>query len=224
VKDLKSKKRRVLIVDDHPIVCEGLRRLIDDERDLVVCGEASSIKSALAVMADCVPDLVVVDLLLGKDSGVDLIKRIREANSKTPILVVSVLDELQFAARVFRAGANGYVMKQETMEQLLLAMRTLLSGQHFASAAVLNSMLGEMSGHVRSRTSRIDLLSERELEVLRLLGMGLSTANIAGRLFVSKKTIESHRLRIKQKLGANTVSELVASSARWLETGAFSLG
>jgi DNA-binding NarL/FixJ family response regulator len=214
-----NRKRRVLIVDDHPIVREGLRALINQQTDLETSGEAADTAQALAAMAEALPDIALVDIALGRESGLDLISAIKARHADLPILAISMHDEQLFAERALQHGANGYIMKHEATDLLLTALRQVLDGRPFVSPAVTERMLrGVSSRSPVGPRHGIERLSDRELEVFRLLGLGLSTIDIAGQLGISQKTVESHRLRLKDKLGVETSSQLVVLAARWLAT------
>lgn len=213
---------RILLVDDHPIVRLGLTRLIDREPDLVVCGEAKDIRGAIEGLATMKPDLVVVDITLEDGSGIQLIKDIKARQRDLPVLVLSMHDELLFAERVLKAGGSGYVMKQESPEVLLAAVRQVLSGDVCFSASVASRLLrGLAQGRSPSVIGPIQSLSDREFEVYELFGKGKSTREVAKMLHLSVKTIETHRERVKAKLGLKTAVELIRHSAEWVrEEGA----
>ncbi len=213
---LVRPRRRILIVDDHAIVREGLRGLIDREPDLTVSAEAATLTDALKSCDESRPDAVIVDLALGSDSGLDLIKRLRERHADLPILALSMHSENLYAERVLRSGGTGYVMKEEATSLLLVALRQVLGGGIFVSQKVTDRMLRAFSSHAHERSSGIERLSDRELEVFRLLGSGLGTAQIAEQLHLSQKTVETHRTRIKEKLGLETATEVVVQAATWV--------
>jgi DNA-binding NarL/FixJ family response regulator len=192
-------RHRIAIVDDHELVRRGLRELISAETDLEVCGEAADAPSALTLMRDTRPDLMVVDVILEKGSGLELIKQLRAWNPEQKILVSSMHEDELFAGRAMQAGARGYVNKQEPTERLLEAMRSILEGRIYLGSA-------PAAPHEPRELGR---LSDRELEVLGLIGEGLTTTEIAERLQLSSKTIDSHREHIKSKLGIRTMNELV---------------
>lgn len=202
--------RKVLVVDDHPIVRQGLTLLIDREPDLVVCGEAASVNEARALISERSPDVVVVDLSLQDSDGLELIKDIRSKRQEMPVLVLSMHDEAIYAERMLCAGANGYIMKQAASEQLLTALRRVLSGGVYVSEAVGAGMIARFTaGGARQVSDPIERLSNRELQIIKLIGQGNGTREIANSLNLSVKTIESHRQRIKKKLNIQTSPKLV---------------
>jgi DNA-binding NarL/FixJ family response regulator len=201
---------RVLIVDDHPIVRQGLARLINDESDLSVCAEADTMKGALEQIGATHPDIAVVDLSLGRESGLELIKDIRVRHPKLPVLVLSMHDETLYADRVIRAGAMGYIMKDEASDRVANAIRQVLAGQVFLSETLSSTLLKRIARRDgTSDRSPVERLTDRELQVLRLIGKGLGTRQVAEQLHISVKTIENHRERIKEKLEVTTSTELV---------------
>ena len=207
---------RVLIVDDHPIVRQGLRRLIDQEEDLSVCGEAEDVKEARDAIQALSPDAVILDISLKNSDGVDLLKELRIRRLKTPVLVLSMHDESIYAERLLSAGANGYIMKQEASDRFLAALREVLSGGIYVSDAV-RSKIANSAATEDVVDDPIARLSNRELQVFNLIGQGLSTREIADKLNLSVKTIESHRLTIKEKLNIDSATQLVRYAVRWTE-------
>jgi len=214
-----TKARKVLLVDDHPIVREGLRGLLSQDLEFVVCGEAADIDDALAQFRTVRPDAVIVDISLGRESGLELIGLLRKESREIGILALSMHDEMTYAERALRHGANGYVMKHEATERLLEALRRVLSGKVFVSASVADRMLTTLAKSGKPERYSVDRLTDRELEIFRLVGMGVRSAEIAERCGVSQKTIETHRVRIKAKLGVETASELVILAASWVRDG-----
>lgn len=208
----------VLIVDDHPIVRKGLAQLISHEPDMNVCGDAEDVEQALAQVARLHPDIVIVDLTLKKLSGLDLIRQLQNLQPDLATLVLSMHDESLYAERALRAGARGYIMKQEGTDKLVTAIRTVLAGDIYVSERMAARMLGKLVGGRSSEApgSVMDRLSDRELEVFELLGRGLSTRQVAERLNVSVKTIESHREHIKQKLQLRNANELIQHATQWV--------
>lgn len=214
------QKRRILLIDDHPILREGLRVLIDQQPDLEVCGEASDVDTALRLVRDAGPDAIVVDISLGKESGLEVVQRARAQLPLVGILVLSMHDEMIYAERALRSGAGGYVMKQEATQQVIAALRSVLDGRMFVSPAVTERLLNTLARPTSSRPNySVDRLTNRELEVFRLIGTGVTSAEIANNLHISRKTVETHRTRIKEKLGAATAAELVIQAATWLRDG-----
>jgi DNA-binding NarL/FixJ family response regulator len=216
-KSCKDKKR-VLVVDDHPMMRQGLAQLIENESDLVVCCEADTAGQALDVVSLKKPDLALVDLSLPDKSGLELIKDIRALRPDLPILVVSMHDEAIYAERVLRAGGRGYIMKQEGGKKLLHAIRQVLSGQIYVSEKMSAKILEIFSGHrPQSSSSPVERLSDREFEVFQWIGQGKGTREIAQRLHLSVKTVEVHRANIKEKLKVQTGTDLVRYAIRWVE-------
>jgi len=211
-------RKRLLIVDDHPMMRTGLAQLIDNEADLKVCAEADNASQAITAVAKQKFDLALVDLSLPDKNGLELIKDLRTLNPELPILVVSMHDEMIYAERVLRAGARGYIMKQEGGQKFLQAIRRVLAGQIFVSEKMSARVLESLSGNVTDSTaSPVRRLSDREFEVFQLISQGFGTSNIATRLHLSIKTVEVHRANIKQKLNLTTATELVRYAVRWLD-------
>lgn len=208
---------RILVVDDHPLVRAGLRALIGDEPDLVVCCEAAGVSEALALVDDRRPDVAIVDLSLAEGSGLDLVRRLHARHPDTRLLVCSMHDESLFAARSLKAGAHGYVSKHEATERVVEAVHRVLAGGRYLSAAMTQRLADGDAGRVQTS---VDDLSNRELEVFALIGRGVSTAQIAQQLHLSVKTVETHRENIKRKLNLANGSELLRYAAQWtLENG-----
>jgi DNA-binding NarL/FixJ family response regulator len=213
----KEEKTRILMVDDHPIVREGMAQFLNAQADLNLCCEAGNAEDAMALFAACGPALAIVDISLGKDSGLDLIKALRRLSPGLKILAMSLHDELIFAERALRAGANGYLMKHEATANILLAVRRILSGGTYLSDAMharLAQILATRSG---ISASPIAGLSEREFEILHLLGLGFGTRQISEKLNRSVKTIETHRATLKEKLQLQSGADLVRFAGQWLE-------
>jgi DNA-binding NarL/FixJ family response regulator len=209
---------RVLLVDDHPIVLKGLRRLIESEDDLEVCAEAEGVREARAAMRKYQPDLVVVDISLKDGDGLELVKDLRAQYPALPVLVLSMHDESVYAERMLAAGANGYIMKQAASEQFMEALRKVLAGGIYVSDTIEARLArGTVRGEVPASQDPIGQLSNRELQILRMIGRGLSTRQVADTLNLSIKTIEAHRQRIKHKLGLKTGAQLVNFAVSWSE-------
>ncbi|MFZ0298455.1 MAG: response regulator transcription factor [Candidatus Sulfotelmatobacter sp.] len=209
-------KRRILVVDDHPIVRQGLALLINRESDLVVCGEAEEAMGALHVLASARPDVLIVDISLNGPDGLDLLKTIRTTHPTLPVLILSMHDESIYAERALRAGANGYIMKQEATEKVLVAVRRILIGEVYVSDGIANKMLKHyITGSGTLRSSSIAELSDRELEVFRLIGEGHGTRQIAEELHISIKTVESYQAHIKEKLSLRSARELMQHAIQW---------
>jgi len=213
------KKSRVFVVDDHPIVRQGLALLINRELDLVVCGEAEDAHTAMQAIATAKPDIMVVDISLNGPDGLDLLKDVRTRYPELPVLILSMHDESIYAERALRAGAQGYIMKQEATEKVLVALRRILSHEIYVSEHVANRMLQRyIGGHSPGRPSTIAGLTDRELEVFRLIGEGHSTRQIAEELHISVKTVESYQAHIKEKLSLRSARELVQHAIQWSTT------
>jgi DNA-binding NarL/FixJ family response regulator len=214
---LRDARRRVLIVDDHPLLREGLGKVINQQADLVVCGEAGDASGGLAAVAKCRPDVVIVDISLAEGSGLDLIKDLHARQPRLPVLVLSMHDENLYAERALGAGASGYVMKCEPTQAVLAALRKVLSGQTAVSENVVNRLVvRRVRGDRATGRSPADLLSDRELEIYRCLGEGHGTREIAAKFGVALSTVESYRASIKQKLNLRNATDLVSSAARFV--------
>jgi DNA-binding NarL/FixJ family response regulator len=213
-------RRTVFIVDDHPIVRQGLAQMINREPDLAVCGDAEDAGSAVRRIEAMKPDLVVVDISLNGPDGLDLLKDIRARDPHLPVLMLSMLDEAIYAERALRAGASGYIMKQEATEKVLTAIRRILDGEIYVSGRMANRMLHRFVGDAPSgNPSPIAELTDRELEVFRLIGEGHGTRQIAEELHISVKTVESYQAHIKEKLALKNSRELVQSAIQWTIAG-----
>lgn len=214
---VKEKKTRILLVDDHAVVRDGLRQLLEGEPDLAVCGEAGSAEQALEVAAQVKPNLAIVDISLGGANGIELIKNLRALQPDLQILVLSMHDEAHFAERALRAGASGYVMKREARDRIMEAIRTVCAGNIYVSDRLQKSMLHQyLHGSPGGEPSPISRLSDREVEVLTLLGRGASSKEIAERLHLSQKTVDSHRTHLKEKLNLGGATELVRFAFEWV--------
>jgi DNA-binding NarL/FixJ family response regulator len=211
-----TKKSRVFVVDDHPIVRQGLTVLINREADLTVCGEAEDAQSAIQFMTTARPDILVVDISLNGPDGLDLLKEVRMRYPDLPVLILSMHEESIYAERALRAGAQGYIMKQEATEKVLLALRRILSHEIYVSERIANRMLQRYIGSPSTgRPSSIADLTDRELQVFRLIGEGHSTRQIAEELHISVKTVESYQAHIKEKLSLRSARELVQHAIQW---------
>ena len=211
-----TKKSKVFVVDDHPIVRQGLALLINRESDLTVSGEAEDAQTAMQAVVAARPDIMVVDISLNGPDGLDLLKEIRMRYPDLPVLILSMHDESIYAERALRAGAQGYIMKQEATEKVLVALRRILSHEIYVSERIANRMLQRYIG---SRSTggppSIADLTDRELEVFRLIGEGHSTRQIAEELHISVKTVESYQAHIKEKLSLRSARELVQHAIQW---------
>src|SRR6202142_1521717 len=210
------RKNRILVVDAHPIVRQGLALLINQETDLLVCGEAEEASGAMHVLASSKPDILIVDISLNGPDGIDLLKNVRNAYPTLPVLILSMHDESIYAERALRAGANGYIMKQEATEKVLVALRRILAGEIYVSDRIGNHMLQHyIRGASPLPQSSVAELTDRELEVFRLIGEGHGTRQIAEELHLSVKTIESYQAHIKEKLALRNARELLQHAIQW---------
>lgn len=209
---------RVFIVDDHPLVRQGLAQIIDSQEDLELCGEAEDSPSAMKGVEQTKPDAIIVDISLQGNNGLELIKNIKAVHEEIPILVFSMHDESIYAQRALRAGAKAYVMKKESSDKIVEAIRKILKGEIYVSSRVADQVLHQIvNGPANTTASPIDRLTDRELEVVQLIGRGLSTREIAESLNLSVKTIESHRAHVKEKLSLRNATELVQFSVQWVD-------
>jgi len=217
-RDQTGAKARILLVDDHPLVLTGLAQVINSQADLTVCAEASTPAATLSAVAEHQPDLVVLDLRLKEGDGLELIKILKGQFPDLRILVLSQFDEAVYAERVLRAGAQGYLMKDQATGELLNAIRTVLDGEVYLNRTMASRLLQKrFTGQTRPRAGRVEKLSDRELEVLMLLGAGMSTRRIARQLGLSVKTIETYREHLKDKLNLPDATELVHFATNWVE-------
>jgi DNA-binding NarL/FixJ family response regulator len=211
----ENHKARVLLVDDHPVVLVGLTYLINQEPDMMVCGESNDAETALKAIETLKPDLAIIDISLKGTNGLDLIKKARTLWPELPILVLSIHDESLYAERSLRAGAFGYVMKQELTKKLVLAIRRVLRKEIYLMSTVLLSKI--FSRRSDKGSSPLEPLSDRELEIFLLIGRGYSTRQIAEQLNLSTKTIEAHREHIKEKLKLKNATELLQRAFQWVQ-------
>jgi DNA-binding NarL/FixJ family response regulator len=212
-------KKRILIVDDHPMMRQGLAQLIGAEQDLAVCGETENAGAALDAVRALKPDLVLADISLPGKNGLELIKDFQVLQPGLPVLVISMHDESLFAERVLRAGGRGYIMKQEGGKKLMQAIRQVLEGKIYVSEKISGGILEALSGsRAGGESSSMEKLTDRELEVFQLIGQGKGTRDIAEKLHLSVKTVDVHRANIKTKLKLNSASELVRYAVRWVES------
>jgi DNA-binding NarL/FixJ family response regulator len=215
-KTVDDNKTKILIVDDHPIVRQGLTELINQEDDLVVCEQAEDAAEAMGIIKKLKPDMAIVDISLKETSGMELIKDIKVKYPNLAVLALSMHDESLYAERALRAGAKGYVMKAEATEKVVTAIRKILSGQIYVSDRMAAKMVRKLvGGSPDVGVSAIERLSDRELEVFRLIGQGYGTRQIAERLHLSIKTIETYREHIKEKLNLADASELLQYAIQW---------
>jgi DNA-binding NarL/FixJ family response regulator len=214
----KAKEtKRIFIVDDHPVFREGVAALIHRAPELEVCGEADNAQQAFAAVEKLKPDLVLVDIGLPGKSGLELVHELHATAPGMFILAISMFEELLYAERVLRAGGRGYIMKQEGPEKVFQAIRHVLGGQVYLSEKMSGSIIDSLSGHGK-KPNAIGALSDRELEILRLVGHGHDSHDIARQLNLSFKTVDSHRGHIKQKLNFKSGTELICFAARWVAT------
>ena len=211
-------KRRVFLVDDHPAMRQGLEELVNQEEDLTVCGEAWDVSSALEGIQKTKPDIAIVDLTLKDSSGLDLVKDLKIRLAKLPVLILSMHHEDLYAERALRAGARGYIMKEATTENIITAIRQVLRGDLYLSPEVSSKMLKKIAGVGLSGSDPVESLSDRELEVFRLIGEGLRTRDIAEKLHLSVKTVESYREHIKIKLALENASKLTRRAVEWAQS------
>lgn len=220
----ETVKRRVFIVDDHPIVRNGLAQLINQEEDLEVCGEAGDAAGATEGILRHAPDIVLLDISLEGSSGLTVAKGLRTRGSDAAVLVLSMHDETVYAERALRAGVRGYIMKQARPDDVLKAIREVLAGGVYLSEQVKSRLVQDLLDGARPARDRrkpgVRRLSDRELEIYRMVGAGNSTRQIADHLKVSPKTVETHRENIKHKLGLKNATELLYHAIRWVEAGA----
>src|SRR5271156_3562982 len=206
----KIRKKNVFVVDDHPLLRQGLALMINREPDLTVCGEAEEAQAAMKAIAAKPPDILIADISLNGPDGLDLLKSIRTLYPDLPVLILSMHDESIYAERALRARANGYIMKQEATEKVLVAVRRILGGDIYLSDRMANKLLHQyISGASPDMSSRLSTLSDRELEVFRLIGEGRSARQIAEKLHLSIKTVETYQAHIKEKLSLQSGRELV---------------
>jgi DNA-binding NarL/FixJ family response regulator len=217
----KPIQRGILLVDDHPLLLEGLERLINAEPGIRVCGMAGDVQQALKMVETGKPDLVITDLTLPGRNGLELIKDLAATHPEIPIIVLSMHDEMIYAERVLRAGGRGYVMKDTPPESLLEAIRVVLDGGVFASNSVTSHLLRSLSGGKANAKPGFPLecLTDREMEVFDLIGRAISNHEIATRLGISPRTVDAHRSHIREKLGLADGSELTRHAIRWIEVG-----
>ena len=210
---------RIYIVDDHPLVRQGLSQVINNEADMEICGEAEDAPEAMKGVGPANPDAIIVDISLRGNNGLELIKNLKAIHENIPILVFSMHDESIFAQRALRAGAKAYVMKKESPTKVVEAIRRIIKGEIYVSPSVADQVLHQIVNGPSNATSSspIDRLTDRELEVVQLIGRGLSSREIAESLNLSVKTIESHRAHVKEKLNLRNATELVQFSVQWVD-------
>ena len=211
-----TRKSRVFLVDDHPLVREGLTNLINGQNDLAVCGEAEDSAGATTGIAETRPDIALIDISLKNESGLELVKKLESEFPLVALIVLSMHDEALYAERALRAGARGYVMKRETTKSMLTAIRRVLGGDIYVSDRVVDVMARRLgSSRKAAASSPVERLSDRELEIFRLLGQGRTTSQIAEDLRLSLKTVQAYCARAKEKFGVNSLTELLRAAIRW---------
>ncbi len=211
-----ARKRSVFIVDDHPLVREGLTNLVNGQSDLTVCGEAKNSAEAIAGIAKELPDVAIIDISLTNESGLELIKNLVKQFPQVAVIVLSMHDEALYAERALRAGARGYVMKHETSKSVLASIRRVLAGDIYVSERIVNRMALRLTSARRSvAASPLERLSDRELEIFQLLGQGRTSSEIARDLNLSLKTVQAYCARAKEKFGVTSLTELLRAAIRW---------
>jgi DNA-binding NarL/FixJ family response regulator len=211
-----ARKSRVFIVDDHPLVREGLTNLINGQDDLIVCGEAKDSAQTINGMVKARPDVALIDISLENESGLELVKQLRSQFPQVALIILSMHDEGLYAERALRAGARGYVMKHETSKSVLASIRQVLAGGVYVSEKTVKRMaLRLASSRGAPARSPVERLSDRELEIFRLLGQGRTPSQIAGDLNLSLKTVQAYCARAKEKFGVTSLTELLRAAIRW---------
>lgn len=217
-RETEVRRARILLVDDHPIVLQGLKQLINQEKDLMVCGEAADSNGALKAFGTLKPDLAIIDISLKQGSGLELIKTLKVRYPKMPALVLSMHDDSLYAERVLRAGAKGFINKAEATDKLIAAIHKVLNGEIYLSDKIGSKILSKLFNRQPDKDiSPMGCLSDRELEVFQLIGQGHTTREIAEALHLSVKTIETYRENIKEKLKLKNATELVQHAVHWVE-------
>src|SRR5262249_1172788 len=213
-----ERTKRIVIIDDHPLFRRGLEQLINSSDDAFnVCGEASDAAAGMDVIRQSKPDLAIVDLSLPGPNGIELIKNIRAEFQKLPVLILSMHDESLYALRALRAGAQGYVMKQEALENVIIAIREVLAGRPYLSNDMSSKLIINFASGKKDQADQTDRLSDRELEILELIGKGRDVREIADALRISAKTVETHRAHIKEKLNLKNARQVTRFAVQWLE-------
>ncbi len=213
----KTEKKGIFLVEDHPVFRYGISQLINQQDDMAVCGESDNVRSAAAMIYSGKPDLILLDLSLNGASGLELLKEMTSGQSGIPVLVLSMYEESFYAERVLKLGARGYIMKRETFESVIKAIRLVLDGKVFVSEAVSDKILNRFTGKSDISESPVNRLTTRELEVFQLIGNGFKTSKISQALNLNINTINTYKERIKEKLNLNDYSELIQYSIRWMQ-------
>lgn len=217
---MTETKKKILIVEDHPIFRWGLSELINQEPDMLVCGSATDVTGALKAIQRLDPDLIIADITLENSDGLDLTKEVNRRSKTIPVLILSMHDQFLYAERALHAGARGYIMKQEAMESVVTAIRQVLAGKIYLNNQVKDRILFNLADRpAGGGRSPMDRLTDRELEVFRMIGKGFSTREIASKLHLSIKTIGTYRERIKEKLHLKHANELVRHAVHWEKSG-----
>ena len=217
---MTDSKKKILIVEDHPIFRWGLSELINQEPDMIVCGDATNVSGAWKAIERLQPDLIIADITLENSDGIDLTKEVNRRSKTIPVLILSMHDQFLYAERALHAGARGYIMKQEAMEKVVTAIRQVLAGKIYLNEKVKDQILFNLADRpAGSGRSPMERLTDRELEVFRMIGKGFSTREIASKLHLSIKTIGTYRERIKEKLNLKHANELVRHAVHWGKTG-----
>jgi DNA-binding NarL/FixJ family response regulator len=209
-------KKRVIIIDDHPLVRERLAQIINHEPDMTICGEAENAEEALRITRAASPDLAIVDISLKNSNGLEVIKAIKTHDEELPVLVLTMHEESLYAERAMRAGATGYITKHQSVEEILLAIRRVLTGQIYLSEQLTNAYLKSISTRGRAPRPGVSALTDRELEVFGMIGRGLAKRDIAAALELGVATVNTHCARIKEKLKLRSGSELQHLAFRWV--------
>lgn len=213
----RTQATRIFVVDDHPVVREGLAAQIGLQPNLEVCGEAEDLAEALDQIESSRPDVAIIDISLKSGNGIDLVKRIRARNQTVRILVWSMYSEDLYAERALRAGAQGYIHKGQSTREIITALQTVIAGKVYVSGAMAEQFMKRLVGGDKpSEHSTLETLSDRELETFELLGQGLTTEQIAAKMHISPKTVETYRVHIKKKLNIDSLAELVQRAAHWV--------
>jgi len=215
-----SEKKKIMLVEDHPIFRLGLAELINQEEDLVACGTSTDVDQAIKEMELLEPDLIIADISLKNSDGIDLVRHVKRYNRDIPVLVLSMHDEYLYAQRALHAGARGYIMKQEAMESVVTAIQHVLTGKVYLNENIKEHILSNIADNFKTKDKTpMDRLTDRELQVFKMVGKGFSSKEISIRLFLSIKTIGTYRERIKEKLGLKNASELVRCAVHFEKTG-----
>lgn len=215
-----SEKKKIMLVEDHPIFRLGLAELINQEDDLEACGTSTDVDQAIKELQTLKPDLIIADISLKNSDGIDLVRHVKKYSKDIPVLVLSMHDEYLYAQRALHAGARGYIMKQEAMESVVSAIQHVLAGKVYLNENLKEHILSNIADNFRTQDKTpMDRLTDRELQVFKMVGKGFSSKEIAIRLFLSIKTIGTYRERIKEKLGLKNASELVRCAVHFEKTG-----